>query len=73
MDEELIVLVFYRSENSNNIKVDSRELSIELDNDEIEYAIIRFKESLTSKSFYPAEFCEGTCNKRSISIYAQYV
>lgn len=48
-------------------------ISIELDTDELDYAMERLTNCAINRGFYPAEFCELEYNKSHITIYGKYV
>ena len=71
--QKSIKICFKKNNNINNIIFSKQNLIIELDSDEIEYAIERFKESEIQKIFYPSELCEGILKNKNVTIYAQYI
>lgn len=68
----VLKMTFKRNDVSNNIQLSQNSLDIELDSDEIEYAIERFSESIIRKAFFPAELCEGILNPKNVTLYAEY-
>ena len=67
-----INIAFINNDDLNNIQFSKNNLIIELDSDEIEYAIERFTKSIIQKDFFPAELCEGTLDKHNVTLYARY-
>ena len=70
--ERVIDLVFINDEITYNVVLTKSSLSIEMDREEIEDAIERFRESIEIKYFYPAEFYHGKMGKNTINITAAY-
>jgi hypothetical protein len=70
---KVIDLTFVKNDVTNNILFSQKELVIEMDIDEIEYAIERFYQSINNKTFFPAEVCEGIHNRKNITVYAKYI
>ncbi len=68
-----IDLTFIKNSVTNNILFSQKKLIIEMDDDEIEYAIERFEHSINNKQFFPAELCEGILNRKNITVYARYI
>lgn len=62
-------LKFKKDNEENRIVSTVNEISITMDEDELEYAKKRFIDSMIDKCFFPAELCECTYKKYGITIY----
>lgn len=68
------ILKITKNEYQSTLSISNdNSITIELDTDEIEYAVERFNRCSKEKAFYPAEFCELKYKKSDISVYGMYI
>lgn len=68
-NENEIKFQIISNENPTNIYINKSFVSLEMDEDEIEYFIDRLEICKKTSAFFPAELCERNLNGKNIMIY----
>lgn len=68
------ILKITKNEYQSTLSISNdNSITIELDTDEIEYAVERLNRCAREKVFYPAEFCELKYKKSDITVYGMCI